>query len=277
MSCRSPTVSPFVKSMRIPFPFPRSEQSTFASIGNPKGLVDLDFDEITLVTKALQEVKSSECEGGVEGGVSNSSDDESVSAHEEVSETREGVREILEMGIFCSEGARGVGGRVGNGEACDWNVALRRRGGGFFLRSERAGFDPGMSDVPVVNEACEGVTYWTVDGDDIVGFPSVTDVLVTCKIGVCRVALFEAGGITGGLAAGGVTGCEMSAVGLVRRFGSAAILRLRGTAIDFAFEVVTVFGDCGGESDTPATIGDKRGDRGSSFLDLGAQTYLRLS
>ena len=199
--------------MRIPFPFLRSEQSTFASIGNPKGLVELDFDEMTLVTKALQESLLSECEGGVEGGVSNSSDDESGSAHEEVSETREGVREILEKGIFCSEGARGVGGRVGNEEVCDWDVALRRRG--FFLRSERAGFDPGMSDVPVVNEACEDVTYWAVDGDDIAGALSVTDVLVTCEIGLCRVVLFEAGGITGRLAVGGVTGFEMSAVALV--------------------------------------------------------------
>ena len=105
--------------MCTPAPFLRSEQSIFASIGNPKGLVELDFDEMTLVTKALQEVKSSECEGGVEGGVSNSSDDESVSAHEEVSETREGVREILEKGIFCPGGASGVDGRVGNGEVCD--------------------------------------------------------------------------------------------------------------------------------------------------------------
>ena len=174
----------------------------------------LDFDEITRVTKALQEVKSSECEGGVEGGVSNSSDDESVSAHDDVSETREGVREILEKGIFCLEGARGVGGRVGNGGVCDWDATLRRRGG-FFLRSERIGFDPGMFDVPVVDEACECGTYWTVDGDDMtqpIGVPSVTDALVTCKIGLCRVALFEAVGKTGGLAAGGDTGSEMSTV-----------------------------------------------------------------
>ena len=48
--------------------------------------------------------------------------------------------------------------------------------------------------------------------------------------------------------------------------------------MDFAFEIVLVFGDCssGGESDTPATIGDKSGDKGSGFLDLGAQTYLRF-
>jgi len=105
--------------MCIPFPFLRSELSTFASIGNPKGLVGFDFDEMVPVTKALQEVNSCGCEGGVEGGVSNSSDDERGSAHEEVSETREGVREILEKGILCPEGARGFGGRLGNEEVCD--------------------------------------------------------------------------------------------------------------------------------------------------------------
>ena len=112
--------------MCIPFPFLRSGQSTSASISNPKGFVELDFDEMKLVTKALQEIKSSECEGGVEGGVSNSSDDECVSTHEGVSETREGVREILEKGIFCPKGARGVGGRVGKREVCDWDATLRR-------------------------------------------------------------------------------------------------------------------------------------------------------
>jgi len=126
----------------------------------------LDFDEMAPVTKALQEVKSCRCEGGVEGGVSNSSDDERGSAHEEVSETREGVREILAKGILCPEGARGVGGRLGNEEVCDWDATLQRRGG-FFLRSEMAGFDPEMSDVPVVDEACERGTYWSVDGEDI--------------------------------------------------------------------------------------------------------------
>ena len=125
----------------------------------------MDFDEMTLVSKASQEVKSCECGGGVEGGVSNSSD-ERGSAHEEVSETREGVREILEKGIFCTKGARGVGGRPGNGEVCDWGATLRRRGG-FFLRSEGVGFDPRMSGVPVVNEACEAGIFWIVDGDDI--------------------------------------------------------------------------------------------------------------
>ena len=241
--------------------------------------MELDFDEMALVTKALQGVKSTECEGGVEGGVSNSSDDESVSAHEEVSETREGVREILAKGIFCSEGARGVGGRVGNGQVCDRGATLRTMEG-FFLRSRRVYFDPGMSDVPVVDEACEGGTYWTADSDDItqpIGVPSVTDA-VTCKMGLCRVALFEAGGKTGRLAAGIDTGSEMgTAVALVWRFGSAAILRLRGAAIDFdfAFEIGFVFGDCGcgGESDTPATIGDKSGERGSGFLGLGAQRF----
>ena len=140
-----------------------------------------------------------------------------------------------------------------------------------------------MSDVPVGNEACEGGTYWTVDGDDktqLIGVPSVTDALMTCEIGLCRVALFEAGGKTGGLVGGGDTGSDTgTVVALVWRFGSAAILRLRGAAVDFASEIgfVFVFG-CGCESDdTPATIGDKSGDKGSGFLGLGAQTYLRFS
>ena len=101
---------------------------------------------------------------------------------------------------------------------------------------------------------------------------------MTCEIGLCCVALFEAGSKTGGLATGGDTGSEMGTiVALVGRVGSRAILRLRGAAMDFAFEIV--FSDCGcwGGSDTPATIGDKSGDSGSGFLDLGAQTYLRFS
>jgi hypothetical protein len=49
--------------------------------------------------------------------------------------------------------------------------------------------------------------------------------------------------------------------------------------MDFGCEIVLVFGgcSCGGESDTPATIEDKSGDRGSDCLDLGAQTYLMFS
>ena len=128
-----------------------------------------------------------------------------------MSETREGVREILEKGIFCPEGARGVGGRLGSGGVCDWRATLRRRGG-FFPRPDRAGFGLGMSDVTVVNEACESGTYWTVDGDDItqpISVPSVTDALVTCEIGSCCVGLSEAGG---GLGVGGDTGFEMGTV-----------------------------------------------------------------
>ena len=119
------------------------------------------------------------------------------------------MREILEKGIFCPKGARGVGGRLGNGEVCNWGATLRRRRG-FFLRSERVGFGPRMSGVPVV-----AGTLWSVDGDDIrqpIGVPSVTDALVTCEIGSCRVALLEAGGETGGLATDGDTGSEMGTV-----------------------------------------------------------------
>ena len=47
-----------MKPMCIPFPFLKSEHSTFASIGNPKGPEELDFDEVMIVTKALQDVKS---------------------------------------------------------------------------------------------------------------------------------------------------------------------------------------------------------------------------
>ena len=63
------------------------------SIGDPNGLLVLGFDEITLVGKALQAIRVCECDGGVEGGVSSSSDDEKESEQEEVSEAREGVRE----------------------------------------------------------------------------------------------------------------------------------------------------------------------------------------
>ena len=62
--------------------------------GNLKGPAVLDFDDIVLVGKVLRAIRTGECDGGVEGGVSSSSDDEKESAQEEVSEMREGVREI---------------------------------------------------------------------------------------------------------------------------------------------------------------------------------------
>jgi hypothetical protein len=84
---------------------------------------------------------------------------------------------------------------------------------------------------------------------------------------------------TGGLAAGGNDGSMVGkAVVLMWRFGSAAILRLRGLVMGFADETISVFGDWGfwGKSDMLAATGDKSGD-GSGFLDPGAQAYLRLS
>lgn len=78
--------------MRIPSLLGRGK-SGFLRIGNPKGRFILDFDEVTVVGEALHAIKG-ECDGGVEGGVSSSSDDERESAQEEVSELREGVREI---------------------------------------------------------------------------------------------------------------------------------------------------------------------------------------
>jgi hypothetical protein len=81
---------------------------------------------------------------------------------------------------------------------------------------------------------------------------------------------------TGGLAAGGNDGSVVGkAVVLDWRFGSAAILRLRGLVMDFADETVSVSCDWD-KPDMLAATGDKSGD-GSGFLDLGAQVYLRLS
>ena len=67
-------------------------QPALVNIGNPNDLV-LGFDEITLVGKALQAMRACECDGGVEGGVSSSSDDEKESEQEDVSKVREGARE----------------------------------------------------------------------------------------------------------------------------------------------------------------------------------------
>ena len=95
LNCCSPAVSPFVKSMRVPSPFLGREKSGFIRIGNPNGPFVLDFDEVTIVGEALHAIRGG-CGGGVEGGVSSSSDDDDdgESAQEEVSETREGVREM---------------------------------------------------------------------------------------------------------------------------------------------------------------------------------------
>jgi len=78
--------------MRIPSLLGRGK-SGFVRIGNPNGPFVLVFDEVIIADEALHAIRS-ECEGGVEGGVSSSSDDEGELAQDEVSETREGVREI---------------------------------------------------------------------------------------------------------------------------------------------------------------------------------------
>ena len=79
--------------MRIPSPF---LGRGFVRIGNPEGpfAFVLDFDEVTIVGEALHAITSGGCDGGVEGGVSSPSDDEGEPAQEELSEVREGVREI---------------------------------------------------------------------------------------------------------------------------------------------------------------------------------------
>ena len=73
----------------MPF-FLGSGKPALVNIGNPNDLLVLGFDEITLVGKALQAMRACECDGGVEGGVSSSSEE---SEQEEVSKVREGVRE----------------------------------------------------------------------------------------------------------------------------------------------------------------------------------------
>ena len=78
--------------MCMPSSFLGSRKTALLRIGNLKGPV-VDLYEISLVDKVLQAIRTCECDGGVEGGVSSSSDDEKESEQEEVSEIREGVRE----------------------------------------------------------------------------------------------------------------------------------------------------------------------------------------
>ena len=81
---------------------------------------------------------------------------------------------------------------------------------------------------------------------------------------------------TGGLAAGRNDGpVAGKAVVLMWRFGSAAILRLRGLVMGFVDETISVFGDrgIGGKPDVLAATGDN----GSGFLDPGAQVYSRFT
>lgn len=103
LNCCSRTASPFVKSMCAPCPFLGPGKTAFVSIGNLK--VVLDFDEIALVGKVLQAIRTCECDGGVEGGVSSSSDDEKESELEEVSEMKEGVRETGGLTAGGNEGS----------------------------------------------------------------------------------------------------------------------------------------------------------------------------
>ena len=84
---------------------------------------------------------------------------------------------------------------------------------------------------------------------------------------------------SGGLAAGGNDGSVVGkAVVLDWRFGSAAILRLRGLVMDFADETITVLGEWGfgGKPDVLAATGDKSGNS-SGFLGLGTQVYSLFS
>ena len=76
----------------MPSPILGSGKTALVSLGSLK--VVLDFEDIALVGKVLQAIRTCECDGGVEGGVSSSSDDERESAQEEVSEMSEGVREM---------------------------------------------------------------------------------------------------------------------------------------------------------------------------------------
>ena len=86
-------------------PFLGPGKSAFLRIGSPKGPIVLDFDEVTIVGEALDAIRAGECDGGVEGGVSSSSDDEGESAQEEVSEMREGVREIRGLAAGGNDGS----------------------------------------------------------------------------------------------------------------------------------------------------------------------------
>ena len=84
----------------MPF-FLGSGKPALVNIGNPKDLV-LCFEEITLVGEALQAIRACECDGGVEGGVSSSSEE---SEQEEVSKVREGVRETGGLAAWGSDGS----------------------------------------------------------------------------------------------------------------------------------------------------------------------------
>ena len=80
-------------------------KSALVSTSDLKDPDVLDFDEIALVSMVLQAIRTCGCDGGVEGGVSSSSDDEKESAEEEVSEKREGVREICRLTADGNDGS----------------------------------------------------------------------------------------------------------------------------------------------------------------------------
>lgn len=67
-------------------------------------------------------------------------------------------------------------------------------------------------------------------------------------------------------------------VASVRRFGSGAILRLRGTVVALAdgADAVSTEWRSLENLDMPATTGDKSGDRGSAFFDFKGQGPLQL-
>ena len=97
--------------MRISSPF---LGRGFVRIDNPEGSFAfvLDFDEVTIIGEALHAITADECDGGDEGGVSSPSDnDEGEPAQEELSEVREGVREIGRLAARGNDGS--LVGKVG--------------------------------------------------------------------------------------------------------------------------------------------------------------------
>jgi len=204
----------------------------------------------TAAFSGILQTESACNDGGVEGGVSSSSDDEADSIPEDVSETREGVRDTV------CEGTSHPGSV---GDCRDEEVTCGRRGRGIVFLLVTTGFKVEGPDVSA--GSCAGGFERTPDTPDD-----------ACIDGAHDAALREDTALNEERPV--ADECGLKEVGLLARgVGNGAILRLRGPRVRFAVEVSPGWGWQQG-LDASTTIGDKSGGRGFDLLDFGIRGRL---
>jgi len=197
--------------------------------------------------------------GGVEGGVSSSSEDED----EEASKTRDGERGT----------GREIPGRVESGACCDEKIPCgrggTRRGRGIaFLCLGAPDFDIDRLDTSAESWASGVERGRNILSDVSAHSRGVSPMMIAGVDGTRDVAPCEESAVPR-MAEDGESE-EGKESELLWRFGSGAILRLRFTGVGFGVGADPILvGRVSQEvPDASTMIGDKSGGRGSGFLDF---------